>query len=110
MSERNQAEEEVSSEVKGLAGVEFSNYPSGLTVGAMEMLLHYYYTPVDVEDALDGQSQNYRDIKQLEKAGLAKLSRNPHGSWALTERGEVMARHIMETPLPQPVWVIPEAK
>lgn len=84
-----------------------SGYPSGLTVGAFEMLLHYFYTPKDVDGALDSDSENYRAIKELQATQLIDLCRGEHGSWALTEKGEVMARHIMDTPLPQPQWVMP---
>lgn len=84
--------------------MDFSGYQSGLTVGAFEMMLHYFYTPVDVQGALEHDHANYRSIKELEAAGLICLNRGEHGSWALTERGECMARHIMETPLPMPDW------
>jgi hypothetical protein len=70
------------------------------------MLLHYFYTPVDVDGALDSTSENYRAIKELQAVGLIDLSRNDHGSWALTAKGEVMARYIMDTPLPQAKWSV----
>lgn len=84
-----------------------SGYPSGLTVGAFEMLLHYFYTPVDVAGALESDHQNYKAIKELEKAELIILSRGEHGSWALTSRGEVLARHIMDLPLPVAQYIMP---
>jgi hypothetical protein len=84
-----------------------SGYPSGLTVGAFEMLLHYFYTPVDVEGALDDKSQNYRAIKELQAAQLIDLCRSEYGSWELTERGMVLGRHIMSLPLPEPQWLMP---
>lgn len=84
-----------------------SGYPSGLTVGAFEMLLHYFYTPVDAEGALDKEHQNYRNIKALERAQLIRLEQNDHGSWELTERGLVLARAIMELPLPVCDWHMP---
>lgn len=81
-----------------------SGYPSGLTAGAFEMLIHYFYTPVDVEGALDGFSSQYRSIKELEHVCLVELAQNEHGSWKLTERGLVLARHIVNLPLPASSW------
>lgn len=71
------------------------------------MLLHYFYTPVDVEGALDDKCENYRAIKELQAAKLIDLHRGEHGSWELTERGMVLGRHIMNLPLPQARWEMP---
>lgn len=86
-----------------------SGYPSGLTVSAFEMLLHYFYTPADVPGALDPHHQNYRAIKELERAELISHSMCDYGSWKLTERGDVLAKHLMETRLPvsETKWIMP---
>lgn len=86
--------------------MDFSGYPSGLTVTSIMLLLHYFATPVDAEGALDRDHVNYKAIKHLEAAGLISLARSELGSWELTERGGCMARHIMNTPLPTAEWKI----
>jgi hypothetical protein len=88
-----------------------SGYPSGLTVSAFEMLLHYFYTPVDAAGAADPTQQNYRACKELEDAGLAEVpairSGEILGMWELTERGMALARHIVNLPLPECRWEMP---
>lgn len=86
-----------------------SGYPSGLTAGAIEMLIHYFYTPSDVPDALTTGAPNYRSIMELVEAGLAFRDGDFHsqGSWRLTERGLTMARHIVHLPLPVQAWTMP---
>ena len=71
------------------------------------MLLHYFYTPVDVEGASDREHQNYRNIKTLEAAELVRLAESDYGMWELTDRGLALATHIMNLPLPECRWEIP---
>lgn len=85
-----------------------SGYPSGLTASAFEALIHYFYTPVDLHDALDVGTAGYKAINELRQAGLIEgAPESKHGCWRLTAPGEVMARHILETPLPIQVWAMP---
>lgn len=86
-----------------------SGYPSGVCVGTFEVVLHYFYTPIDVPDALEPGSNNYLSIKEAERHGLLVLTRqsDAKGSWRLTDRGECLARAIMALPLPEQKWRMP---
>lgn len=85
-----------------------SGYPSGLTASAFEILIHYYWTPVDPDDMVGGDIP-YTSAKELEAAGLLEVNkdRNPPGLWTLTERGLFLARHIVNLPLPVVTWQMP---
>jgi hypothetical protein len=88
-----------------------SGYPSGLTVGAFEMLLHYFYTPVDADGTLDRGHNNNRSVHELVKHGLARWheigsTSRPEGCICLTPKGEYLARYIMDTPMPKETWYI----
>lgn len=81
-----------------------SGYPSGLTVSAVELLLHYFYTPVDPDGILDVDNPACKARRELIDNGLLEQYTSDHGMYRVTVRGEVMARHIMQTPLPVQSW------
>lgn len=81
-----------------------SGYPSGLTASAVEVLLRYFYTTVDVDTEPDYYAKARMELIVV---GLLELRGDGPEVYYLTERGEVMARHIMETPLPVHIWQMP---
>ena len=85
-----------------------SGYPSGVCVGTFEVVLHYFYTSVDVADALDPSSNNYLSVKEAERHGLLALSKGSNHAWEITERGKVLAKAIMALPLPEQRWIMYE--
>lgn len=78
----------------------------------LEILLHYTYSP-DQYPWLDGRPAESRsrilaplmNAKMLEYAAT-----DPAGdrSLKITEGGLIFIRHILSTPFPKQVWVIPE--
>lgn len=69
----------------------------------LEVLLHYYYTPVDIENRSDLQS---RPVGRFKELGLLAITDTDHRSH-ITERGKAYVEAILSLPLPVQIWVTP---
>lgn len=76
----------------------------GLTLAAIEIAIHYYYTPVDIDLSVKGVA---RSIKSLIVLGLLEPCPNDHGSYKATDRCGVYVEAIRALPLPVQKWVMP---
>jgi hypothetical protein len=77
----------------------------------LQILLHYYCSAADFRDgdfsapAVRHTIDWFRDSEQLLRA--IPPSEAVHGMYAITERGRCLIDHILETPAPVQMWVIP---
>lgn len=88
-----------------------SGYPSGLTASAFEMLIHYFWSPIGVDGEMERGHHHYEALQELSLVGLVELNKDPKTAcWVTTARGNALARHILNVPLPvsETVWRIPK--
>lgn len=89
-----------------------SGYPSGLTASAFEMLIHYFWSPIGVEGEMEVGHRHYKALQELNTVGLVIVNDDPKTAcWKLTTRGTVLARHLLNTRLPESkvIWYIEDS-
>lgn len=80
-----------------------SGYPSGLSASAFELLIRVYWSPTGWLD-WESRTAPGKDVRaELERAELVC---DADGEVRLSVRGLVLARHILETPLPVQAWEV----
>ena len=78
----------------------------------IEILLHYYYCPVDYQGgdisapAVKNAIERFRDeLNLLEPTQSMDVYHDPH--YRITERGRVFVEALCNMPLPVKQWVMP---
>lgn len=75
----------------------------------MEILLHYYCSASDFREgdfsapAVRSAIDSFAEVEGL----LTASSQPEYGAYEITERGRCLIDHILETPAPVQMWVIP---
>lgn len=87
-----------------------SGYRCGLTAGAVELLIHTFYTPFKSGIERDGDSASDRSFAELVNEGLVcprETGDHEHSRFKVTERGEAFVLAILDLPLPVQKWAMP---
>lgn len=86
---------------------------SGLSLGAIGILLHYYYSPEEHPDCRDNPPHWRISIDDLMQKGLLTYREQPSqfgATYQTTERAMVYVEAIRSLPLPEQQWLMPEGK
>lgn len=79
------------------------------TVIELEVLLHYYYSPNDWHLDRRESPASSKAIERLLRLDLLGRTAGsaPHNSeFVISERGKVLVKALLETPLPVRAWVM----